>query len=214
MARLERSRATRRRLMPRFVRSRGSRPTSKRRAARCSRRSIGDGAAPLARACRDGARARCRDAVEAAGGSGRRQDAVRSRRRRSRRLRRPAAPRADGAGGDAHCARGPRIGAGQRTNRARLAVAFDPGTRAGAGWPRSAVEVAGGARSRTRRVRRRGARRARTGQWQSRSAGRGRRLSRSERRLRACRRSLPRRSAPARRRRDRGTGRRRPSAAA
>ena len=37
---------------------------------------FGDGAAPLARACGDGARARCRDAVEAAGGSGRRQDAV------------------------------------------------------------------------------------------------------------------------------------------
>ena len=130
----------------RIARSRGSRPTSRRRAARCSRRSMrrrrsairSSTPAPRAsawpRRCRS-----CRSKPTTCGSSAIGSTPIRGG------LRRRCGARRTALGAHAHRARGARIGAGERAHRARVARAFGPRPRAGARRTRSAAEVARGA---------------------------------------------------------------------
>ena len=165
----------------RTAKSKGSRPTSRRRAAKCSPRSIP--ATALRHALEhasDDARPRGRNAVEAATSKPKMRGSSPSA---SRRIapsgRRRAAPRAGGDRGHARRAVGARVRAGQRAHRARVARALGARARARARRPRSAADIARGAR--------RGARRTTAtpratvlaeANGQVESAGRGRRLPR------------------------------------
>ena len=159
--RARRGRAGRRigRLRSRAPRDRGARGGRRSGAQRgLLRDQLGDRAAPRARACGDGARSRRRDAV--ASWTSKPTTSASSP---SARRGRPRRPRAEGLRraqeahrGDAHRARGPRVGAGQRAHRARVARRDRCARReqelAG---PRGAADVARGARGRARRLRRR-----------------------------------------------------------
>ena len=122
--------------------------------------------------------------------------------------RRPAA-RAGRDRGDAHRAGGARIRAGQRAHRTRMAGALGPRARAGARRSRGAPRVARGARGGARRYG--DAARTVLAQANGKVGQQGAVADYLEvdAGLRARRRSLPRRSAPARRRRTpRARGRR------
>ena len=135
------------------ARSKGSRPTSKPRAAKCFRRST----RPRRCGTRSSTPAATRDRVGETLSKldveiERRPDRCRARGRRPGRGCRSAAAGAAGDRGNAHRADGPRIRAGQRAHRTRVARAAGALGRARAGGPRSAAEIARGARSGPGRV--------------------------------------------------------------